>query len=99
MPVTFDCSDSFCERLAKIVNSDHLSILVKIKVSGEQVSDAMGQLGLKLKHGRIRVSDVFRLCSEIAAELDSRAGSCRGRKMCDVLKNVIDRNCDILVWS
>jgi len=65
----------------------------------EQVSDAMEQLGLKLKHGRIRASDVFRLCSEIAAELDSRAGSCRGRKMCDVSKNVIDRNCDILVWS
>jgi hypothetical protein len=54
MPVTFDCSDSFCERLAKIVNSDHLAIRVKIKVSPEQVSDAMEQLGLKLKHGRIR---------------------------------------------
>ncbi|MHC4639600.1 MAG: hypothetical protein ACYTBV_19190 [Planctomycetota bacterium] len=99
MPVTFDYSDSFCERIAKIVNSDHLSILVKIKVSGKQVSDAMEQLGLKLKHGRIRASDVFQLCSEIAAELDNRAGSCRGRKMCDVLKNVIERNCDILVWS
>lgn len=82
MPVTFDCSDSFCERLAKIVKSDHLAMRIKIKVSPEQVSDAMEQLGLKLKPGRIRASDVFRLCSEIATELDSRAGSCRGCKMC-----------------
>lgn len=99
MPATFAYSDSFCERFAKIVNSDHLTIRVKIKVSPEQVSDAMEQLGLKLKPGKIRASDVFRLCSEIAVELDNRAGSCRGRKMCDILKNVIDRNCDILVWS
>ena len=66
-------------------------------MSPEQVSDAMEQLGLKLKPGSTRASDIFRLCSEIAAELDGRAGSCRGRKMCDVLKNVIDRNYDILV--
>ncbi len=99
MPATFDCSDYFCERLAKIVNSDHLAIRIKLKVSPDQVSDAMEQLDLKLKHVRIRASDVFRLCSEIATELDIQAGSCRGRKMCDVLKNVIDRNCDILVWS
>jgi hypothetical protein len=99
MPATFDCSDSFYERLTKIVNSDHLSIRINIEISPEQVSDAMEQLGLKLEHGRIRASDVFRLCSQIAAELDGRAGSCRSRRMCDVLKNVIDRNCDILVWS
>ncbi len=75
MPATFDCSDSFCEKLAKVVNSDHLSIRIKINVSPEQVSDAMEQLSLKLKQGRIRASAVFRLCSEIAAELESRAGS------------------------
>ncbi len=37
MAMTFDRSDSFCERLAKIVNSDHLSILVTIKVSSEHM--------------------------------------------------------------
>ena len=41
MPAMFDCSDSFYERFAKIVNSDHLVIRIKIKVSPEQVSDAM----------------------------------------------------------
>jgi hypothetical protein len=60
MALTFDCGDSFSERVAQIVNSDHLSIPVKIKVSSEQVSDAKEQLGLKLQHGRTRSSDVFR---------------------------------------
>lgn len=35
MAVTFDWNDSFCERLSKIVNSDHLTVPVKIKVSDE----------------------------------------------------------------
>jgi hypothetical protein len=99
MPKMFKSSNSFFEKLTKFVNSDHIAIRTKIKVTLEQVSDTMEHLDLKLKHGRTQVSDVFYLCSEIAAELGSRAGSCMDRKMCDVLKNVIDRNCDMLVRS
>jgi len=97
--VMYENRDSFHERLANIVNSDALSVRAGIQVSPEQVSDAVEQLTLKLQHGRIRASDVSKLCSEIAAKLDNRAGSCRGRQMFDVLKNIVDKNWDMLVKS
>lgn len=95
--MTSDCNDSFCKRFAEIVNSDFLAIQARINISPEQVSVAARQLPLKLQDGRIRASDIVDLCSRIAGELDNRTESCWGHNVYKILKNIIERNWNMLV--
>lgn len=95
--VTSGCHKSFCERLAGIVNKDLLARRSQISLSAEQVSSALRLLGLRLENGRVPTAEVFRLCSEIARVLDSGAWSCRGFIVCNVLKNIIEKNQHTLV--
>lgn len=92
-----NCEETFYERVSSIVNGDSLAIRAGISVSADKVAGAARQLGLKLEGGRIMASDVFRLCSRIAWELDNRGESCRGFRMCRVLENIINKNREMIV--